>query len=67
MPCPSQQLPQHRSVVRSSSLRSALVSDVSRPPGMVRHLVADLARRRSTKVTRPRENGTSDISHLKGS
>jgi hypothetical protein len=34
---------------------------------MARRLVADLARRRSTKVTRPRENGTSGISHLRGS
>jgi hypothetical protein len=49
----------HRSVARSSSSRSALVSYASRPLGMVRRLVADLARRRSTKATRPRENGTS--------
>jgi hypothetical protein len=47
---------------RSSSSRSASVSGVSRPPRMARRLVAGLARRRSTKVTRPRENGTSGIS-----
>jgi hypothetical protein len=34
---------------------------------MARRLVADLARKRSTKVTRPQENGTSGISHLRGS
>jgi hypothetical protein len=33
---------------------------------MARRLVADLARRRLTKVTRPWENGISDISHLRG-
>jgi hypothetical protein len=57
----------HRSATRSSSSRSASVSDASRPPGMVCHLVANLARRRSTKVTRPQENGTSGINHLMGS
>jgi hypothetical protein len=37
-------------------------SSESRHPRMARRLVADLARRRLTKVTRPRENGTSGIS-----
>jgi hypothetical protein len=31
------------------------------PPGMARRLVASRARRRLTKVTWPRENGTSGI------
>jgi hypothetical protein len=56
-----------RSAARSSSSRSASASGTSRPPRMARCLVADLARRRSTKVTRPRENGTSGISPLRGS
>jgi hypothetical protein len=55
-----------RSAARSSSSRSASASGASRPPRMARRLVADLARRRSTKVTRPQENGTSGISPLRG-
>jgi hypothetical protein len=51
-----------RNAERSSSLRSASASSASRPPRMARRLVAGLARRRSTKVTRSRENGTSGIS-----
>jgi hypothetical protein len=47
---------------RSSSSRSASASGASRPPMMARRFVADLARRRLTKVTRPRENETSGIS-----
>jgi hypothetical protein len=47
---------------RSSSSQSASVSAASRPPRMARRLVADLARRGSTKVTRSWENGTSGIS-----
>jgi hypothetical protein len=46
----------------SSSSQSASASGASRPPRMARRLVAGLARRGSTKVTRPRENGTSGIS-----
>jgi type IV secretory pathway VirB10-like protein len=42
---------------RSSSSRSASASGASRPPRMAHRLVAGLARRRSTKVTWPRENG----------
>jgi hypothetical protein len=57
----------HRSAARSSSSRSVSVRDASKSPGMVHHLVADLAKRRSTKVMRLRENGTSSISHLRGS
>jgi hypothetical protein len=56
-----------RNAARSSSLRSASASCASRIPRMAHSLVADLARRRSMKVTRPRENGTSGISHLRGS
>jgi hypothetical protein len=51
-----------RNAERSSSSRSASASGTSRPPRMACRLVADLARRRSTKVTWPRENGTSGIS-----
>jgi hypothetical protein len=51
-----------RNAERSSSVRSASANSASRPPRMARCLIADLARRRSTKVTRPRENGTSGIS-----
>jgi hypothetical protein len=51
-----------RNAGRSSSSRSASASNASRPPRRSHHLVADLARRRSTKVTRLRENGTSGIS-----
>jgi hypothetical protein len=47
---------------RSSSSRSASASDMSRPPRMARRPVVGLARRRSTKATWPRENGTSGIS-----
>jgi hypothetical protein len=50
------------SAARSSSSRSALVSGVSRRPRMAPHLVAGLARRGSTTVMWPRENGTSGIS-----
>jgi hypothetical protein len=50
-----------QSAGRSRSSRSASPSGTSRPPGMARHLVAGLARRRSTKVTWPRANGTSGI------
>jgi hypothetical protein len=53
-----------RNAERSSSSRSVSASGASRPPGMARHLIADLARRRSMKVTQPRENRTSGISPL---
>jgi hypothetical protein len=56
-----------RNATRSSSSRSASASGASRLPRMARRLVAGLARRRSTKVTRPRENGTLGISYLRGS
>jgi hypothetical protein len=55
-----------QNAARSSSSRSASASGASRLPRMAHRLIADLARRRSTKVTRPRENGTSGISHLRG-
>jgi hypothetical protein len=56
-----------QNAARSSSSRSASASGASRIPRMARRLIADLARRRLTKVTRPRENGTSGTSHLRGS
>jgi hypothetical protein len=56
-----------RSVGRSSSSRSASASNASRLLKMARRPVADLARRRSTRVTRPQENGTSGISLPRGS
>jgi hypothetical protein len=55
-----------RSAARSSSSRSALASDASRRPRMAPRLVAGLARRRPMMVMWPRENGTSGISHLRG-
>jgi hypothetical protein len=56
-----------RNAARSSSSRSVSASGASRLPRMASRLVADLARRRSTKVTGLWENGTSGISHLRGS
>jgi hypothetical protein len=56
-----------QSAVRSSSSRSASASGASRLPRMAPHLVAGLARRGSTTVMWPRENGTSGISQLRGS
>jgi hypothetical protein len=53
-----------QSAETSSSSRSTSASGASRPPKMAHRLVTDLARRRSTKVTRLRENGTSSISPL---
>jgi hypothetical protein len=82
MPCAPQQSPQGLGMPRDHQAREVrgasecreiikLAKRVSerrdRLPKMARHLVADLARRRSMKVTRPRENGTSGISHLRGS
>jgi hypothetical protein len=52
------------SATRSSSSRSASTSDASRHPRMAPRLIADLARRRSTTVIWPRDNGTSGISQL---
>ena len=54
------------SVVRSSSSRSASASGASRLPGMAPHLVTGLARKGSTTVRWPWENGTSGISHPRG-
>jgi hypothetical protein len=56
-----------RSATRSSSSRSASASGTSRLPRLAPCLVAGLARRRSTMVMWPRKNGTSGISHLRGS
>jgi hypothetical protein len=55
-----------RSAARSSSSRSASASGASRLPRMAPRLVAGLARKRSTTMMWPRENGTSGISHLRG-
>jgi hypothetical protein len=49
-----------QSVARSSS-------GANRPPGMAPHLVVALARKGSTATRWPRENGTSGISHPRGS
>jgi hypothetical protein len=43
------------------------LSCASKPPRMARRLIVGLERRRSMKVTRPRENGTSGINPLRGS
>jgi hypothetical protein len=51
-----------RSAARSSSSQSASASGASRLQRMAPHLVAGLARRGSTMVMWPRENGTSGIS-----
>jgi hypothetical protein len=56
-----------RSDTRSSSLRSASASGAGRPPGMPPHLVAGIARKGSTTARWSRENGTSGISHPRGS
>jgi hypothetical protein len=50
------------SAARSSSSRSASTSGASRLPRMAPHLIAGLARRGSTMVMWPRENGTLGIS-----
>jgi hypothetical protein len=56
-----------RSVARSSSSRSVSASGANRPPRMAPHLVAALARKGSTAARWPRQNGTSGISHPRGS
>jgi hypothetical protein len=55
-----------RSVVRSLSLRSASAGGASSLPRMAPHLAADLARKGSTTTRWPRLNGTSGISHPRG-
>jgi hypothetical protein len=56
-----------RSVARSSTSRNASASDASSLPRTAPHLVTDLARKGSTTARWPRLNGTSGISHLRGS
>jgi hypothetical protein len=56
-----------RSVARSSSSRSVSASGANIPPGMAPHLVDALARKGSTTGRWPQENGTSGISHPRGS
>jgi hypothetical protein len=55
-----------RSVARSSSSRSASAGGTSSLPGMAPHLVADLARKGSTTARWMPLNGTSGISHPRG-
>jgi hypothetical protein len=54
------------SVTRSSTSQNATASDMSSLPKMAPHLVADLAKKRSTTARWPRLNGTSGISHPRG-
>jgi hypothetical protein len=56
-----------QSVARSSTSRNASASSVSSLPRTAPHLVADLARKGSTTARWPRLNGTSGISHPRGS
>jgi hypothetical protein len=56
-----------RSVARSSTSRNASASDANSLLRTTPHLVADLARKGSTTARWPRLNGTSGISHPRGS
>jgi hypothetical protein len=56
-----------RSVARSSTSRNASASGASSLPGMAPRLVADLTRKGSTTTRWSRLNGTSGISHPRGS
>jgi hypothetical protein len=55
-----------RSVTRSLTSRNASVSGASSLPKMAPHLIADLAKKRWTTARWPRLNGTSGISHPRG-
>jgi hypothetical protein len=55
-----------RSVARSLTSRNASASSASSLPKTAPHLVADPAKKRWTMVRWPRLNGTSGISHPKG-
>jgi hypothetical protein len=55
-----------RSVARSLTSRNTSVSGASSLPKMAPHLVADLAKKRWTTGRWPRLNGTTGISHPKG-
>jgi hypothetical protein len=55
------------SVAKSSTSRNASASGASSLPRTALHLVADPARKGSTTARWPRLNGTSGISHPKGS
>jgi hypothetical protein len=55
-----------RSVARSLTSRNASASGASSLTKMAPHLVADPAKKRWTMVRWPRLNGTSGISHPKG-
>jgi hypothetical protein len=55
-----------QSVARSSTSRNASASGASSLPRTAPHLVADLAKKRSTTARWPRLNGTSGISHRGG-
>jgi hypothetical protein len=56
-----------RNVARSSTSRNASASGASSLPRTTPYLVADLARKGSTTARWPRLNGTSGISHPRGS
>jgi hypothetical protein len=55
-----------RSIARSLTSRNTSESGASSLPRMAPHLVADLAKKRSTMARWPLLNGTSSISHLRG-
>jgi hypothetical protein len=55
-----------QSVTRSLTSRNVLASDASSLPKTAPHLVADLAKKRWTTVRWSRLNGTSGISHPRG-
>jgi hypothetical protein len=55
------------SAARSSSSQSASASGASSLPRTAPHLVAGLARKGSTTARWPQQNGTSGISHSRGS
>jgi hypothetical protein len=55
-----------RSVARSLISRNVSTNGASSPPRMAPHLVAGLAKKRSTTARWPQLNGTSGISHLRG-
>jgi hypothetical protein len=55
-----------QSVARSLTSQNASASGTSSLPKIAPHLVADLAKKRSTTTTWPRQNGTSGINHPRG-
>jgi hypothetical protein len=55
-----------RSVARSLISRNVSANDASSPPRTAPHFVADLVNKRSTTARWPQLNGTSSISHPRG-